>query len=133
MFTITKSFKFEAAHQLVYHDGKCGDLHGHSYELTVVLKSRNLQEQGDSTGKNSPNPKTNMIMDFGDISAVVEPLLKIFLDHKFLNETLQTDSPTAEFIAKFCFDNLKDRIPNRLLKAVKISETENTEVIYDET
>lgn len=133
MFTVTKSFKFEAAHQLAHHDGKCAELHGHSYELTVVLKSRDLQKPILTKDGYQPNPKENMMIDFGDISSIVKPLLTIFLDHKFLNETLQTDSPTAEFIAKFCFDNLKQRIPFPLLKAVKIKETDSTEVIYDET
>lgn len=133
MFTIKKSFPFEAAHKLLHHDGKCADLHGHSYKLTVVLKHRQLIGKVMTKEGYVPNPKQNMIMDFGDISAIVKPLLTVFLDHKYLNETLQTDSPTAEFIAKFCFDNLKDRIPNRMLKQVRIKETENTEVIYDET
>ena len=133
MFTVTKSFKFEAAHKLAHHDGKCAEIHGHSYELTVVLKSRDLQKPILTKDGYQPNPKENMMIDFGDISSIVKPLLTIFLDHKFLNETLQTDSPTAEFIAKFCFDKLKQRMPFPLLKAVKIKETDSTEVIYDET
>ncbi len=36
-FLLKKTFPFEAAHQLKYHDGKCARLHGHSFKLTVVV------------------------------------------------------------------------------------------------
>lgn len=134
MFTIEKTFKFEASHELACHDGKCKNLHGHSYKLTVVLKYRNLQKKYNSdepqTGE-IPNPQTNMIVDFGLISENVKPFIEKYLDHQHLNSTMDTDSPTAEFIAKFCFDKLKNDLP--FLKQVRIKETENTEVIYDET
>ena len=34
---IGKLFKFEAAHRLPNHPGKCKNLHGHSYKLEVVV------------------------------------------------------------------------------------------------
>jgi len=33
---VTRSFTFEAAHQLPWHPGKCRDLHGHGYRLEVT-------------------------------------------------------------------------------------------------
>lgn len=131
MFKVSKTFSFEASHRLVHHDGKCANLHGHSYKLTVVLQHRNLQKKHEDLPANRPNPSFNMILDFGDISRVVKPLIEEFLDHRHLNQTLETDSPTAEFIAMWCFNKLKSDLP--LLRAVHIKETENTEVVYDET
>lgn len=131
MFKVKKEFSFEASHQLRFHDGKCAALHGHSYKLTVVLQYRNLQSiWNDATGENN-NPQHNMIMDFGRISEVVKPFVEKYLDHRHLNSTLETDSPTAEFIAMWCFNKLKPDLP--LLKAIHLKETENTEVVYDES
>jgi 6-pyruvoyltetrahydropterin/6-carboxytetrahydropterin synthase len=35
---IRKHFRFEAAHALPYHPGKCARLHGHSYGLEVAVR-----------------------------------------------------------------------------------------------
>ena len=34
---ITKEFDFEAAHALDGYEGKCRDIHGHSYHLKITL------------------------------------------------------------------------------------------------
>ena len=34
---ITKQFTFEAGHALYGYDGKCKNLHGHSYKLFVTV------------------------------------------------------------------------------------------------
>lgn len=119
MFELRKSFTFEASHQLVHHDGKCQNLHGHSYTLVVELQSATLVGHG---------PKRNMVADFSDVSAVVRRLIKSHLDHHHLNETLGTDSPTAEYIAQFCFHQLKPDIP--FLVAVEVRETPTSSIVY---
>ena len=40
---ITKEFDFEAAHALDGYDGKCRDIHGHSYHLKVRRLSRHIK------------------------------------------------------------------------------------------
>ena len=35
--SVTKIFKFDAAHFLPEHSGKCADLHGHTYRLEVTV------------------------------------------------------------------------------------------------
>lgn len=119
MHSITKSFSFEASHQLDHHDGKCANLHGHSYRLDVELTSIALHETG---------PCTNMVMDFSTVSAVVKQLVSSHLDHQHLNDTLQTDSPTAEFIAQWCFEALIGSLP--LLTAVTVHETASASATY---
>ena len=37
---VTRSFTFEAAHQLPWHPGKCRDLHGHGYRPEVTVEGR---------------------------------------------------------------------------------------------
>lgn len=119
MFEVEKSFRFEAGHFLKYHDGLCKEPHGHSYVLVVTIQASQLVASG---------PKTNMVIDFNDISHIVKPMITEFLDHKWLNDTLNTDSPSAEYIAKWAFDYLHPKLPG--LTAVTIYETESSKVIY---
>lgn len=112
MFSIQKVFTFEAAHKLPFHNGKCARLHGHSYKCTIEIRSESLIDSGSQSG---------MVMDFGDIKAVMNPLLDEYLDHHYLNETLGLESPTAELIAKWIFDRLKPLLPG--LYSVMINET----------
>jgi 6-pyruvoyltetrahydropterin/6-carboxytetrahydropterin synthase len=119
MFTLKKTFNFEAAHLLTYHDGKCARPHGHSYELTLTFQGKKLQESG---------PKQNMLIDFQDISTIVKPLIEKIFDHHDLNKTLNTDSPTSEYIAKWIYDYLALKFPE--LTAVKLKETASSSVTY---
>lgn len=121
MFELEKTFRFEAGHQLAHHDGKCRHPHGHSYILTIVLRAPTLVAEG---------PKTNMLLDFGDLTAVVKPLIESHLDHQWLNETLESNSTTAEFIAKWIFDTLKPQLTD--LYAVSLHETHSSKVTYRE-
>lgn len=126
MYTLTKEFKFEASHVLQHHDGKCCRLHGHSWKGRVVLQGEHLVECG---------PKTNMLVDFTDISAVLKPLVEEFLDHYHLNTTLQCDSPTSEFVAKWVYDKLLEsswRLSS-YIKAVEIDETCTSSCRYEKT
>jgi 6-pyruvoyltetrahydropterin/6-carboxytetrahydropterin synthase len=120
-FTITKEFKFEAAHVLVGHDGPCARLHGHSWKGRVVVRGSELHRDG---------PKAGMLVDYGDLKAVLEPLVDGYLDHRFLNETLATDRPTSEAVATWLYGRLVGQFgpsgklgPHALLAAVEIDET----------
>lgn len=112
--TLTKEFKFEAAHQLHNHNGKCRKLHGHSYRVVVEVQG----EVRDADG----GPDEGMVIDFGHIKDVwrdFEPLL----DHRDLNETLgeQVGPTTAENIAGWLLEEFKARIP--VVSAVTVFET----------
>jgi len=122
MFELKKTFHFEAGHQLMHHDGKCASPHGHSYILTVHIHSKELMQDG---------PKKNMVMDFSTLSDIVKPMIKTYFDHHWLNETLQTDSPSAEFMAHWIYHHLKPKL--QALTAVTINETATSQVTYTET
>lgn len=98
MFEITKQFRFEAAHKLVGHDGKCARLHGHSWVGKIVLRGSSLVGKG---------PKEGMLADFSQVKEIVNPTVEAFLDHHYLNETLKTDRPTSEFVAWWLFERWK--------------------------
>jgi 6-pyruvoyltetrahydropterin/6-carboxytetrahydropterin synthase len=111
-WVLQKEFKFEAAHRLPLHDGKCARLHGHSWVGVVHVKGSEIIGKG---------PKTGMVMDYGDISAILAPIVETYLDHQFLNETLKGIYPTSEELAHWLYHELKDKISG--LVAVEIRET----------
>lgn len=57
--TISKDIKFDCAHMLSNYEGKCANLHGHTYHGTVTL-------EGDV------NPETGMLLDYNRIKEVVD-------------------------------------------------------------
>lgn len=120
MYILEKIFYFSAGHCLVHHDGKCRQPHGHSYALTLQVASPTLIDSG---------PKTNMVMDFGDLSDIVEPMIDTYFDHLWLNDTLNNDSVSCEYIAKWVYEYLKPKIP--LLSSVTIQETSTSKVTYN--
>jgi 6-pyruvoyltetrahydropterin/6-carboxytetrahydropterin synthase len=116
---IGKAFRFEAAHALPHHDGKCARLHGHSWRGVVYVSGSNLND----------GAKSGMVMDYSDIKQFLQPLLDEYLDHHFLNKTTGLESPTSEAIARWIFDQLEQRrLPG--LVAVKIDETCTSTCLY---
>ncbi len=96
---IRKHFRFEAAHVLPYHLGKCARPHGHSYRLEVALRGP-LQSTGPATG---------MIEDFDVVRAVVHEQVIDVLDHTSLNDALE--NPTCENIVTWVWQRLDKALP----------------------
>lgn len=83
---MVRRYKFEAAHRLPWHSGKCRQLHGHSYVLEVEVAGR-LDTRG-------------VVMDFAEVDELVGKSVLYGdsgLDHADLNTILE--NPTAELIA----------------------------------
>jgi len=118
MWTIEKSFTFEAAHRLPNHDGKCARLHGHSYKMIVYIQSPTLIELGAESG---------MVMDYGDISDVVKPFIDQYLDHHYLNESTGLENPTSEELARWIYNRIKLRLN---VYAVRVDETCTSSCLY---
>lgn len=119
MFEVEKTFTFEAGHLLDHHDGKCRHPHGHSYTIKVKLRVEQLVPSG---------PKKNMVIDFITISEIVKPMIDDYFDHKWLNDTLESDSPTAEYIAYWVFNYLEPLLPN--LYSITVCETSTASATY---
>lgn len=67
------------AHALIGYDGPCKNVHGHSYRLEVTIAGEPNTQQGD--------PKLGMVMDFGDLKAIVAKHVLNHFDHStFLNK-----------------------------------------------
>ncbi len=109
---IRKHFRFEAAHVLPFHPGKCARMHGHSYRLEVAV-SGDLQAAGPARG---------MVVDFDTIAQIVRREAIEPLDHSPLNDTI--DNPTAERIALWIWERLAPHLEG--LDELVLWETANS-------
>ena len=70
---ITKEFTFETGHALYGYDGKCKNVHGHSYKLSVTVTGKPISEPGQI--------KLGMVIDFGDLKKIVKQEVVDPFDH----------------------------------------------------
>jgi len=70
---ITKQFSFETGHALYGYDGKCRNVHGHSYKLSVTVIGKPITD--------SDNVKFGMVIDFGDLKKIVKSEIVDQFDH----------------------------------------------------
>lgn len=137
MIYITKKFHFEAAHALVGYDGKCRNIHGHSYELQVTVKGMPIDEPG--------NPKNGMVIDFKDLKQIVNEEVVERLDHSFIIGTNMPDDfvesakqnfdkivcvayqPTTENMLADFAERIKVKLPQNVdLYSVRLQETRDS-------
>jgi 6-pyruvoyltetrahydropterin/6-carboxytetrahydropterin synthase len=118
-WTLRKTVRFEAAHRLPHHDGKCARLHGHSWEADIEVEGGHLVDSG---------PKAGMVVDYGDLAAAIDPIWNDYLDHHDLNATTGLENPTSEELARWLFDHLDGALPG--LIAVVVRETCTSECRY---
>jgi 6-pyruvoyltetrahydropterin/6-carboxytetrahydropterin synthase len=117
---LTKEFRFEAAHSLPGHLGKCSRLHGHSYCLEVTLRGPIKESHGQSDH--------GMVMDFEHLSRIVRNSILERLDHYNLNEVTGIHT-TAENLAHWIWDTLITAgLSEELLYRIRIWETESSSV-----
>jgi len=138
MIRITKIFTFETAHVLYNYDGKCKNMHGHSYKLFVTVKGNPIDNLDDS--------KNGMVVDFGDIKKIVKSeilsvwdhavLLNGLSPHKNLGEDLEKQGhkviycdyqPTCENMLFDIAKKIQFHLPKNVsLAYLKLHETENS-------
>lgn len=83
---VTKIFNFETAHALWGYDGKCANIHGHSYKLSVSIT-------GEVINDNSA-VKNGMIIDFSDLKEIVNEKVVSVFDHALL---VNGNTPHAKY------------------------------------
>ena len=107
---LTREYSFEAAHRLpmVPADHKCARMHGHSFRVEVCVAGEVDERMG-------------WLVDFGEITAMVEPLLKRELDHRTLNDVPGLENPTSEVLCAWLWTRLAPRLPG--LSAITVKET----------
>ncbi|MCA0933028.1 6-carboxytetrahydropterin synthase [Lutimonas saemankumensis] len=135
---ITKHFDFESAHALYGYDGKCKNIHGHSYHLYVTVIGSPIED--------SSHTKNGMVMDFGDLKSIVKKEIVTKFDHavvlnsnsphKELANTISDHShkvvlvpyqPTSENMLIDFAERIQIQLPqNVLLHSLKLYETANS-------
>jgi 6-pyruvoyltetrahydropterin/6-carboxytetrahydropterin synthase len=109
---LSKTFTFDAAHQLRDYHGVCARVHGHTYTLVVTVEG-----EPDDTG---------MIIDFVAMKKIVTDTIITKIDHTYLNDFY--DQPTVENVATDIFETLDTAFKkkNVQLYAVKLYEGEKS-------
>lgn len=132
---ITKQFSFETGHALYGYDGKCKNVHGHSYRLDVTVIGKPISD--------NTNVKYGMVIDFGDLKKIVkEEIVDVFdhatvfnkntphvelakeLENRDHNVLLVNYQPTSEMMVIDFAEKIKKRLPKNIkLFSLKLQET----------
>jgi 6-pyruvoyltetrahydropterin/6-carboxytetrahydropterin synthase len=135
---ITKQFTFETGHALYGYDGKCKNVHGHSYKLAVTVIGEPITDE--------THVKLGMVIDFGDLKKIVKQEIVDKFDHATvfngntphteLAEELRTRGhnvilvdyqPTSENMIQDFAERIKKRLPDHIqLFSLKLQETESS-------
>ena len=135
---ITKQFSFETGHALYGYDGKCKNVHGHSYKLSVTVIGTPITDTG--------NVKYGMVIDFGDLKKIVKEQIVDVFDHttvfnkntphvelaKELNDRGHDDilvdyQPTSENMVIDFAEKIKSLLPEGInLYSLRLQETETS-------
>ena len=91
---------FDSAHWLPDYDGACGNLHGHTWKVAVIIEGE-------------PNDK-GMVVDFREVKQIIN-----VLDHRCLNDIIP--NPTAENIALWLLDRIPQCVQIQLWEGTKTS------------
>lgn len=132
---ITKSFSFETGHALYGYDGKCRNVHGHSYKLFVTVIGQPILDDS--------HVKHGMVIDFGDLKKIVKEEIVNVFDHATVfnkntphvelanelakrgHDVLLVDyQPTSEMMVIDFANKIKVRLPESVqLHSLKLQET----------
>jgi len=135
---ITKQFSFETGHALYGYDGKCKNVHGHSYKLSVTVIGKPIIDRS--------NVKFGMVIDFTDLKKIVKEEIVDQFDHATVfNETtphielakelktrghhviLVDYQPTSENMVIDFAQRIKSRLPEGIvLFSLKLQETDSS-------
>ncbi len=135
---ITKQFNFETGHALYGYDGKCKNVHGHSYKLSVTVIGTPITDRD--------NVKFGMVIDFTDLKKIVKEEIVDQFDHATVfNETtphvslakelsdrghhviLVDYQPTSENMVIDFAEKITRRLPKTIqLHSLKLQETDSS-------
>lgn len=135
---ITKQFSFETGHALYGYDGKCKNVHGHSYKLSVTVIGQPITD--------TSNVKYGMVIDFGDLKKIVKEEIVDVFDHATVfnqntphielahelkqrgHHVISVDyQPTSENMVVDFAAKIQSRLPNGIsLHSLKLQETETS-------
>ena len=135
---ITKKFSFETGHALYGYDGKCRNVHGHSYKLSVTVIGSPISDPS--------HVKQGMVIDFGDLKKIVKQEIVDVFDHATVfnkntphvelakeletrghNVLLVDYQPTSEMMVIDFAQKIQRHLPASIqLVSLKLQETETS-------
>ena len=135
---ITKQFSFETGHALYGYDGKCKNVHGHSYKLSVTVIGSPITDRS--------NVKFGMVIDFTDLKKIVKEEIVDQFDHatvfngttphiELANELMTRGhhvilvdyQPTSENLVVDFSQRIINRLPEGItLFSLKLQETDSS-------
>ena len=135
---ITKQFSFETGHALYGYHGKCKNVHGHSYKLSVTVIGKPISD--------NTNVKFGMVIDFSDLKKIVREEIVDLFDHAtvFNKNTPHVElaaelknrghhvilvdyQPTSENMVIDFAQKINNRLPADIqLHSLKLQETETS-------
>jgi 6-pyruvoyltetrahydropterin/6-carboxytetrahydropterin synthase len=138
MYKLKTTAAFDSAHFLSGYNGKCANIHGHTWTVEVTVSEARLITEGEKRG---------MVIDFSDLKKAVRALADSF-DHTLIYErgtlresTLRAlrdegfsltefpDRPTAENFARYFYERLSAQLP---VSSVAVYETPHNCATYEE-
>ena len=104
--------QFDSAHRLPEHQGKCSNLHGHTWHVEIQIDGL-INAQG-------------MVMDFSDLKQIVNSTIDQF-DHRCINDIpgFHDFTPTVENLALYLKAKLRRELDAGLeVHQVRVQEGE---------
>ena len=138
MYKLKTTAAFDSAHFLSGYNGKCANIHGHTWTIEVEVRANSLITEGEKRG---------MVIDFSDLKKSVKALADRY-DHTLIYEqgslrestlnALREEGfsltelpvrPTAENFAKLFYEVLSKELP---VCSVTVYETPQNCATYEE-
>lgn len=126
---VSREFRFEAAHRLPHHGGKCKHLHGHSYRVEVQVNALVDDTTGISVDFGDLKPLGSWIDHHLDHATLVwsgDDSLLSFLELEKQKHFITNVPPTAETLTVVIRDVSSSLLPSGVdVSSVRVWETVN--------
>lgn len=138
MYSIKVNLHFDAAHFLKDYNGKCSNIHGHRWNIEVIIFTKELKEYGSNKG---------MVEDFADLKRDINTIISCY-DHSLIVENgsmkqatidcLRNEGfklvfvdfrTTAENFAYYIYSTIAEK--GYAVKSVTVYETPNNGATYE--
>lgn len=122
MFELTVHGHFDAAHYLKEYQGKCANIHGHTWRVEIKIRGNDLDQTG-------------MLVDFSLIKKNLKAITEQ-LDHVLINDLtcFRETNPTAENISRYIYHEMDKSLKEYhvLLFSVTVWESSGAAATYFE-
>ena len=122
MYELTVKSDFASSHSLREYDGKCKNLHGHTWKVDITIETDSLVN--------------DMVVDFKELKTIIDDTF----DHKYINDEVSYN-PTAENIAQDIYKIVRDIYYGQAPKdqdrpepkiSIRLWESDTASILYTE-